>query len=73
MSFYNSTSVQYLGYMASEKGITIDLVKTRRVRNWPMPTNYKTLCQFLGFASFYFPEIACIDRKDEILAMDKTV
>ena len=57
-------SVQYLGYVVSEKGIEIDPAKTNCVKNWPVPNNHETLCQFLGFASYYrkfiqnFAEIA---------------
>eukprot|EP00731_Ephydatia_muelleri_P003083 Em0001g3083a len=57
-------SVQYLGYVVSEKGIEIDPAKTSCVKNWPVPNNHETLRQFLGFASYYrkfiqnFAEIA---------------
>ena len=57
-------SVQYLGYVVSEKGIEIDPLKTSCVKNWPVPKNHETLHQFLGFASYYrkfiqnFAEIA---------------
>ena len=46
-------SVQYLGYIVSEKGVEVDPGKTGSVREWPVPHNHDTLRQFLGFASYY--------------------
>ena len=44
--------VQYLGYVVLERGIEIDPAKTSCVVNWPVPDNYESLHQFLGFASY---------------------
>ena len=50
--------------MVSQRGIEIDPAKTSCAVNWPVPDNYESLHQFLGFAYYYrkfiknFAEIA---------------
>ena len=46
-------SVEYLGHVVSERGISPDPRKVEAVRNFPMPTNLKSLRSFLGLASYY--------------------
>ena len=46
-------SVEYLGHVVSERGISPDPWKVEAVRNFPMPTNLKSLRSFLGLASYY--------------------
>ena len=43
----------YLGHVISESGIEVDPQKVDKVRNYPRPTNLKTLRQFLGLTSYY--------------------
>jgi transposase InsO family protein len=50
--FYQ-TSVRYLGYVISDKGISMDQEKVSAVTDWPTPRNVKELQKFLGFANFY--------------------
>ena len=64
----------YLGHVVSEQGIEVDTEKVEKVRNYPIPTNVKTLQRFLGLASYYrrfIPNLSkvasplyCLTRKD---------
>ena len=47
------TEVQYLGYVVSADGIKIDPRKTQAVRDFPVPTNVRSLREFLGLTSYY--------------------
>ena len=57
-------SVQFLGHVVSEHGISTDPKKVEDVKNWPVPSSVKEVRTFLGFASYYrkyvkgFAEIA---------------
>ena len=42
----------FLGHI-SASGIQSDPNKVNAVQPWPMPTDVTTLCQYLGFASYY--------------------
>ena len=48
-----SKSVQYLGHVASEKGVEADPAKISCVRDWPVPDSRESLRRFLGFVSYY--------------------
>ena len=50
--FFKS-QVRYLGHVVSGKGIMTDPDKTSALRNWPVPTNVKSLRSFLGFTGYY--------------------
>jgi deoxyuridine 5'-triphosphate nucleotidohydrolase len=50
---FSVTSVQYLGFVISEKGIKMDPLKLSAVTKWPVPTKLKELQSFIGFANFY--------------------
>ncbi|KAK7909418.1 hypothetical protein WMY93_014102 [Mugilogobius chulae] len=47
------TSVKYLGHIVSSKGVETDPEKVSALKSWPIPTNFKTLRSFLGFAGYY--------------------
>ena len=47
------TSVKYLGHMVSAKGVEACPDKVKVVKEWPIPTSFKDLRKFLGFAGFY--------------------
>ena len=47
------SSLKFLGHIVSRKGVHTDPEKTRKVVDWPTPTNVKELRAFLGLASYY--------------------
>ena len=50
---FGREEVTYLGHVVSATGISVDPAKVEKVRNYPTPTNLKSLRQFLGLASYY--------------------
>jgi hypothetical protein len=50
---FNRTSVEFLGYVISPSGITMDPRKVATNHDWPIPTRLKEVQSFLGFANFY--------------------
>ncbi len=48
--FFSQTRVIYLGHVISREGVSPDLEKTSKVRDFPIPTRVR---QFLGLASYY--------------------
>lgn len=45
--------VKYVGHVVSKDGVEIDPDKTKRVVNWPTPTNPEDVRRFLGFVGYY--------------------
>ena len=43
----------YLGMVIQEGKITMDSVKVKGLRDWPVPTTVKQVRSFLGFGNFY--------------------
>ncbi|KAK3526776.1 hypothetical protein QTP70_033574 [Hemibagrus guttatus] len=50
--FHRST-LTFLSYVISRRGVEMDAVKVRAVTDWPAPTTVQALQCFLGFANFY--------------------
>ncbi|XP_055997862.1 uncharacterized protein LOC130047262 [Ostrea edulis] len=48
-----SRSVDYLGHVVSEEGISTDPKKTEVIKKWPQPCNVTELRSFIGFCSYY--------------------
>lgn len=46
-------TVEYLGHVVSEHGISTDPKKTEAIRKWPKPRNITELRSCLGFCSYY--------------------
>ncbi|KAK7945434.1 hypothetical protein WMY93_001162 [Mugilogobius chulae] len=47
------SQVKYVGHIVSEAGIATDPEKVAVVKNWPEPTDLKSLRSFLGFCGYY--------------------
>jgi len=45
--------IEFLGFMVTPTGISMDTAKTDAVRVWLTPTNLKATQEFLGFTNFY--------------------
>ncbi|KAK3560881.1 hypothetical protein QTP86_022913 [Hemibagrus guttatus] len=50
---FHQTTVTFLGYVISRRGVQMDAVEVRAVTDWPAPTTVRELQRFLGFANFY--------------------
>ncbi|KAK3538314.1 hypothetical protein QTP70_035244, partial [Hemibagrus guttatus] len=50
---FHRTMVTFLGYVISQRGVEMDMVKVRAVIDWPAPTTVRELQRFLGFTNFY--------------------
>src|SRR5690606_35886550 len=47
------TKTNFLGFIISENGVSMDPKKVAAVREWPTPKNVKDVQSFLGFTNFY--------------------
>src|SRR5882724_860891 len=45
--------IEFLGFMVTPTGISMDTAKTKAVSVWPTLTNLKAVQAFLGFTNFY--------------------
>ncbi|KAK3561116.1 hypothetical protein QTP86_028309, partial [Hemibagrus guttatus] len=50
---FHRTTVTFLGYVISPRGVEMDTNKVRAVSEWPASSTIKELQWFLGFANFY--------------------
>ena len=50
---FHTSSLQFLGFVITPEGITMDKDKCAKILDWPPPTSVKSLQAFLGFANFY--------------------
>ncbi|MBW0508568.1 hypothetical protein O181_048283 [Austropuccinia psidii MF-1] len=59
----HASSVEYLGYVVSSDGLTMDSSKVQQILNLPQPKSIKALQSFPGFASFYLCFIKNFSKK----------
>src|SRR5882724_7648883 len=50
---FHMQKIEFLGFMVTPTGISMDTAKTKAVSIWPTPSNLKAVQAFLGFANFY--------------------
>ncbi|KAK3527541.1 hypothetical protein QTP86_026647 [Hemibagrus guttatus] len=50
---FHRTTVTFLGYVMSHRGVEMDINKVRAMTEWPAPSTIRELQRFLGFANFY--------------------
>ena len=50
---FGQSSVEYLGYIISNKGLVADKTKIEVMLNWPLPCSLKELLGFLGLTCYY--------------------
>ena len=51
--FLFQKSVQFLGHVVSDKGVSCDPQKVEAITSWKVPTNVKELRSFLGLCNYY--------------------
>uniref|UniRef100_A0A183CQC9 RNA-directed DNA polymerase n=1 Tax=Globodera pallida TaxID=36090 RepID=A0A183CQC9_GLOPA len=62
---FHVNRVDYLGLIASDKGVEVDQEKVTKAMEWSPPRNVKNVQEFLGFVNFYrrfIPNFANVAR-----------
>lgn len=66
--------VKFLGHVVGRDGVKTDPAKVEALRNWPIPSSYKELQTFLGFAGYYRKFVPGFSAKakplNDLLAME---
>jgi len=50
---FHAERVEYLGYILSPEGLSMDQAKVKTIQDWPEPRKVRDIQSFLGFANFY--------------------
>ena len=50
---FNTTTVDFLGFVVTTEGVIMDPERVATVRDWPRPKTFRDIQVFLGFANFY--------------------
>src|SRR5215469_18553478 len=50
---FHVQTINFLGYVVSPEGLSMDTEKTQTIADWPTPRNVKAVQSFLGFTNFY--------------------
>ena len=50
---FKKRQMEYLGMVIEEGKISMDPVKLKGIKDWPIPTTVKQVQSFLGFGNFY--------------------
>ena len=48
-----TAEVKYLGHIINKSGISVDLDKTHKLREWPVPASVKEVQSFLGLCNYF--------------------
>ncbi len=60
---FGETSIKYLGFVVTPRGVETDPDKTNALRDYPVPKTCKQVKRFLGFCGWYrhfIPNFSCI-------------
>ena len=60
---FDLNQVEFLGYIVSSEGISMDLAKVQTILEWRTPQSVHDVQCFLGFASFYHKSIKNYSKK----------
>jgi RNase H-like domain found in reverse transcriptase/Reverse transcriptase (RNA-dependent DNA polymerase)/Integrase zinc binding domain/Integrase core domain/Chromo (CHRromatin Organisation MOdifier) domain len=58
-TLFNTRSIEFLGFIVSPDGVSMDPAKVHAILIWPTPGHLKDVQSFLGFANFYRRFIEC--------------
>ena len=50
---FHVKTIEYVGYIVSQQGLSMDPSKVKTILDWPQPTCVRDVQSFLGFANFY--------------------
>src|SRR6202043_428637 len=50
---FHAETMEYLGFVLSLTGLSMDMAKVKAIQEWPTPQKVKDIQSFLGFANFY--------------------
>ena len=50
---FHQTSVEFLGFIVSDQGLSMDTKKVKSITEWLTPRNLRDTQSFLGFCNFY--------------------
>ena len=50
---FHTDRIEFLGYVVSPDGVSMDEKKIKTILDWPEPRNVRDIQSFLGFANFY--------------------
>jgi len=51
--FFHQEKVEFLGYIMSPEGLSMDEAKVKVIQDWPIPRKVKDIQSFLSFVNFY--------------------
>lgn len=51
---FHQTSVEFLGFVVSDQGLSMDTKKVKSITEWLTPRNLRDTQSFLGFCNFYW-------------------
>jgi len=66
--FFEQSSIKYLGIIILENKVQMNEKKLSGVLEWPVPTKFKQLQAFLGFANFYHRFIENFAKMSKLLS-----
>ena len=50
---WHTRSTEYLGYVVSPEGVSIDPERVKTIQDWPLPTTVRDIRVFVGFMNYY--------------------